>query len=822
MKPRLETLALLAAVGLGSGPAAPGPAALVPAASRPAQIWFAQAADAAAPDDKAGWSSDAAWLKALPVGNGFLGAMIFGGVNLERIQLNEKSLWSGGPDDNDNPEAPAHLAEIRRLLFAGRYKEATELTEKTQVCRGAGSGQGNGAEVPYGCFQTLGDLRLDFGTSAGYSGYRRELDMDRGLVTIAYKQGGVRYRREIFSSYPDRALVIRLTADRKEALGFDASLTRPERGETRPDGDHLLMTGATANGKGGDGLRYAARLKAVTLGGSVAYEGGTAKVRGADEVCLILTAATDHKLEYPLFRGADPRAVSLDQLRRAGERPYAELLKRHVDDFSKLIGRVRLRLSDVAVDGIPTDVRLKNQKDGSGDLRLQELYFQYGRYLLASSSRPGSLPANLQGLWANKIQTPWNGDYHTDINVQMNYWPADTANLSECFEPLADLVVSLLEPGRRTAAVQYRAAGWCVHPITNVWGFTAPGEHPGWGLHVGAGGWLCRQLWDHYLFSGDRAYLERIYPVLMDSARFYLDWLVRDPRTGKLLSGPATSPENSFLAPDGSTAQMSMGPSHDQEVIHDAFDAALKAGQALGDTDPLLREVAAALKDLAQPGIGSDGRLMEWAEEFREKEPAHRHVSHLYMLYPGDRIDPRARPDLAAAARKSLEARTDAGTGWSLAWKVGFWARLEDGNRAHKLLCDLLRPVDRTDVQMSNAGGTYPNLFCAHPPFQIDGNFGAAAGMAEMLLQSHGREKGRIVVKRLPALPAAGPRGEAAGLRARGGLEVGLAWRKGELIRADIRSDRGGAFTLRCGDRSVDLDLAPGQTVRCDGRLAVS
>ncbi|HDT12756.1 MAG TPA: glycoside hydrolase family 95 protein, partial [Candidatus Aminicenantes bacterium] len=779
---------------------------------------YAEPADASVPDLEDGWRNDREWLEALPVGNGFLGAMVFGDVNRERLQLNEKSVWSGSPDDNDNPEAFAALGEIRRLLFGGKYREATGLTLATQVCKGAGSGHGNGAEVPFGSYQTLGDLWLDFGGSSGYEDYRRELDLKRGVAAVSYSQDGVRYRRRVFASHPDRALVVRLEADRQGALSFTATLTRPERFETRAGTDHLVMAGTLTDGKGGQGLRYAACLKAVAKGGEVAYAEGRLGVRGADAVTLVLAAGTDHTLVEPDYKGEDPLAATLARLESAAARPYAKLLNRHIEDFSSLAGKVSLRLWPGGEDAVPTDIRLKSQRADATDLHLQEVYFHYGRYLLISSSREGSLPANLQGLWANKIQNPWNCDYHTDINVQMNYWPADPTNLGECHGPLTELIGSLVEPGRRTAAVQYRAGGWCVHPITNVWGFTAPGEHPGWGLHLGAGGWLCRHLWDHYLFTLDRAYLERVFPVMLGSARFYLDWLVEDPATGELVSGPATSPENSFVAPDGSVAAMSMGPSHDQEVIREIFANTLAAAAALGERDPLLPRIEAALARLAQPKIGSDGRLMEWREEFEEVEPTHRHVSHLYMLYPGDRIDPRTTPGLAAAARTSLEKRTDVGTGWSLAWKINFWARLKDGDRAHKLLRDLLRPAGRTGVNMTDAGGTYPNLFCAHPPFQIDGNFGAAAGIAEMLLQSHLRDGDRYVLELLPALPKAWANGEVRGLRARGGFGVDLAWNDGKLVRARIRSDRGSPLVLRYQDIDRALPTRPGQTIVWDGR----
>jgi alpha-L-fucosidase 2 len=781
------------------------------------RIWYDHPANSSIADLKNGWHNDPEWLKALPVGNGFLGAMVFGDVNLERLQLNEKSLWSGSPDDNDNPDAYASLGKIRELLFRGKYKEATELTLKTQVCKGAGSGQGNGANVPFGCFQTLGDLWLDFGKRGGYENYHRELNLNRGMVIVTYKQGGVKYRREIFASYPDRALVMLLTADKKGSVSFTASLNRPERYETHAENDNLLMTGTLNNGRGGEGMHYAVRLKAAAKGGDLFCSDSTIKVLKANEVVLILTASTNYKQDYPSFLGPDPAITSLEQLNSASSKSYDELMKRHADDYSSLFSKVSLKLSHTGKDTIPTDRRLINQKDNPDDLRLQETYFQYGRYLLISSSREGSLPANLQGIWANKIQTPWNCDYHTDINIQMNYWQADAANLSECFGPLNDLIVSLVKPGMKTAEVQYKAKGWCVHPITNVWGFTSPGEHPGWGMHVGAGGWLCQHLWNHYTFTLDKDYLKQVYPVMLESARFYLDWLVKDPSSGKLVSGPASSPENSFVAPDGSIAQISMGPSHDQEVIHELFTNVLSASKVLSDTDPLLSEIDAALRDLAMPQIGKDGRLMEWREEFKETEPTHRHVSHLYMLHPGSQIDPRTTPGLADAVRKSLEARTDIGTGWSLAWKINFWARLWDGNRAYKLLKDLLHPIGNLGTNYSNAGGTYSNLFGGHPPFQIDANFGGTSGITEMLLQSHISDGDQYVLQLLPALPDAWADGEVKGLRARGGFEADLKWKNGKLESCKIRSHAGIQLRASYDGKTITMATEAGKTYPING-----
>jgi len=752
------------------------------------------------------------WTQALPVGNGRLGAMVFGGVDKERLQLNEVSLWSGSPQDGDNPDALAALHEVRKLIFEGKYAEASAIANRRLVCKGAGSRRASATGSLYGSYQMLGDLTLTFDGTGETSHYRRELDLDTAISTVSYHQGDAAFRREVFSSAADQVLIVRLTCDKPGRISFTTELSRPERFTTTAQGaDSLTMTGQLDDGRNGtSGIKYVARLRAVADGGTTATADGKLRISGANAVTILLAAGTDYRLQPPDYRGNNPEEATAAQLVQAGAKSYSDLRARHVADHQKLFRRVSLDLgggteANSAAAGAPTDERLKALREGAMDSELIGQYFQFGRYLLICSSRPGSLPANLQGIWADGVQVPWNGDYHANINVQMNYWPAEVCNLPECHLPLFDLIDSLRPSGRKTAKVHYGTNGWTVHTITNVFGFTSPGESPGWGLFPAAGAWLCQHLWEHYAFGGDRQFLERVWPIMRESAEFYLDFLVADPRTGKLVSGPVNSPENTFITADGQRASLCMGPAMDQQIIWDLFTNVLDSAKVLGIEDEFVGRVRNARERLLGPQIGSDGRLLEWSQEFKEAEPGHRHTSHLFALHPGRQISVTGTPELAAAARKSLEYRLAHGgghTGWSRAWIINFWARLHDGEKAHENVVALL------------AKSTLPNLFDTHPPFQIDGNFGGTAGIAEMLLQSHAGE-----IHLLPALPGVWSSGRITGLRARGGYEVDIAWTNGKLTEATIRPLRDGDCNIRYGSSTARIDAKAGKPLRFNGNL---
>ncbi len=730
-----------------------------------------------------------AWEQALPIGNGRMGAMIFGGIDKERIQFNESTLWTGIPRDYSNPEAVKALPEIRRLLFEGKQREAENLAMDGFMS----------VPLRQERYQPFGDLWIESARAMNIERYHRELDLNTATAQTRYVGDGAVITRTAFASYPDRVIVLRLASDNPSGLNNSIWMTSPHAGtEWLAEGNTLILRGNVGPWKD-EGrkdrpscLKFEARLEVRSRGGKVEFGDGKAKLVGVSEAVLILAAATSFK-NYQDVSG-DPAELCGKALSGVAGKGFDQLRQTALEDHRQLFSRVSLDVGSTPQATIPTDQRVARFKEGN-DPALAELYFQFGRYLLIASSRPGGQPANLQGLWNDKMSPPWDSKWTVNINTEMNYWPAEPTNLSECHEPLFDMIADVAQTGRATARNHYGANGWVLHHNTDLWRGTAPINHSNHGIWVTGGAWLCQHLWYRYQFTGDPMFLrERAYPILKESAAFFVDFLVEDPTTKYLISTPSNSPENGGLV---------AGPTMDHQIVRDLFNACIEASIVLG-VDENLRKVWMEKRDRLAPSlIGKYGQLQEWLEDRDNPKDEHRHISHLYGLYPSGQINQRGTPELYAAARTSLEFRGDGGTGWSMGWKINCWARLHDGDHAFRMLTNQLTPQR-----------TYPNLFDAHPPFQIDGNFGATSGICEMLLQSQAGE-----AEFLPALPSAWETGSVRGLCARGGFEVDLEWKNGNLTTARILSRRGGLCKLRYGETTVQLETRVGERILLHGQL---
>ena len=735
------------------------------------------------------------WEEALPIGNGRIGAMVYGNPLQEVYQLNEESIWSGYPQDWNNPKAANALPQVREAVDRGDYAKASELWKAN-------------AQGPYTArYLPMANLMLDQLTRGEARNLYRELNISNALSTVTYEADGVKYRRTSFISYPDQVMVIKIAADRPQAVSLHIRLNSLLRYTVQTKGEKTLILNGKAPAYVANrdydphqvvyddkrGTQFKVQVELLPDGGHCEANDSALTVRNANEVVLLLSAVTDF----------GNKKMTLKKCKR----PYQELLQRHTDDHQQLFNRLQLSLGteNLQKEALPTNERLKSFEQDPTDNGLTELYYQYGRYLLIASSRPGGLPANLQGIWNRHVQPPWGSNYTTNINTEMNYWPAEITNLPECFLPLSDFIGRLAVNGAQTAKVNYGInRGWLAHHNSDVWAQNAPtGGYdydpkgaPRWSCWPMAGVWLCQHLWEHYAFGGDKKYLSKTaYPLMKGAAEFLLQWLQKDPETGYWITNPSTSPENRFRYIDKEgkkqNGEISRSSGMDLGLAWDLLTNCIEASTVL-DTDKAFRQQCMDVRANLQPfRIGSKGQLLEWDKEFEETDPNHRHVSHLFALHPGRQIIPEQQPELAAACQRTLEIRGDGGTGWAMAWKINFWARLRDGNHAFGMLKNGLRYVDATQVSV-RGGGTYANLFDAHPPFQIDGNFGGTAGITEMLLQSHAG-----YIHLLPALPDNWQSGSIKGVRARGGFTIDMEWKESRITRLSVTSHSGGTCRIR-------------------------